>query len=64
LAQTLAKGFVENGFMFISGVAGGIMKAANCRAGTKNSFGLNIKLPHEQKANSYIRDSTHLMKVK
>jgi uncharacterized protein (TIGR00730 family) len=64
LAQNLAKGLVENGFMIISGAGGGIMKAANCGAGADNSFGLNIKLPHEQQANSYIRDSTHLMEFK
>ena len=40
------------------------MKAANCGAGADNSFGLNIKLPHEQQANFYIRDSTHLMEFK
>ena len=27
-------------------------------------LGLNIKLPHEQQANSYIRDSIHLMEFK
>ena len=64
LAQTLAKGLVENGFMIISGAGRGIMKAANCGAGADNSFGLNIKLPQEQQANSYIRDSTHLMEFK
>ena len=50
--------------MIISGAGRGIMKAANCGAGADNSFGLNIKLPHEQQANSYIRDSTHLMEFK
>ena len=64
LAQTLAKDLVKNGFMIISGAGGGIMQAANCGAGAENSFGLNIKLPHEQEANSYIRDSTHLMEFK
>jgi predicted Rossmann-fold nucleotide-binding protein len=49
----------KNGFMVISGADEGIMEAANCGAGADNSFGLNIKLPHEQQANSYIRDSTH-----
>ena len=64
LAQTLAKDLVQNGFMIISGAGGGIMQAANCGAGAENSFGLNIKLPHEQEANSYIRDSNHLMEFK
>jgi predicted Rossmann-fold nucleotide-binding protein len=40
------------------------MQATNCGAGAENSFGLNINLPHEQEASSYIRDSTHLMEVK
>ena len=64
LAQTLAKSLVENGFMIISGAGGGIMEAANCGAGAGNSFGLNIKLPHEQAANSFIRDSANLMEFK
>jgi len=64
LAQTLAKGLVENGFMIISGAGGGIMEAANRGAGAEYSFGLNIKLPHEQAANSFIRDSANLMEFK
>ncbi len=64
LAQTLAKGLVENGFMIISGAGGGIMEAANRGAGDDNSFGLNIKLPHEQSANPFIRDSANLMEFK
>jgi predicted Rossmann-fold nucleotide-binding protein len=64
LAQTLAKGLVENRFMIISGAGGGIMEATHCGAGAENSFRLNIKLPHEQQANSYIRDTSHLMEFK
>lgn len=64
LARTLAKDLVENGYMIISGAGGGIMEAANYGAGADKSFGLNIKLPHEQEANSFIRDSTNLMEFK
>jgi uncharacterized protein (TIGR00730 family) len=64
LAQTLAKDLAKNGFMIISGAGGGIMEAANCGAGADNSFGLNIKLPHEQAANAFIRDSANLMEFK
>jgi uncharacterized protein (TIGR00730 family) len=64
LAQTLAKSLVENGFMIISGAGGGIMEAANRGAGANNSFGLNIKLPHEQAANSFIRGSANLIEFK
>lgn len=77
LAQSLAKGLVENGFQVITGGGGGIMEAANRGAdaggrgsdasrgsGASTSFGLNIKLPHEQMANPFIRDSANLMEFK
>jgi|TARA_B110000495_G_C22372009_1_gene241712 hypothetical protein len=61
LNYELAKSLVENGFMINSGAGGGIMKAANRGAFVDNSFGLNIKLPHEQATNSFIYDSANLM---
>ncbi|MBC8282591.1 MAG: TIGR00730 family Rossman fold protein [Nitrospinae bacterium] len=64
LTKNLAKILVENNFLIISGAGGGVMQAANEGAGEGNSFGLNIKLPHEQAANPFIRDSPHLLEFK
>mgnify|MGYP002629944290 CR=1 FL=1 len=64
LAKNLAKDLVKNNFQIISGAGGGIMEAANRGAGEENSFGLNIKLPHEQAANPYINNSAHLLEFK
>jgi len=61
LAKNLSKDLVQNGFLIISGAGGGVMQAANEGAGQNKSFGLNIKLPHEQVANSFIRDSPNLI---
>ena len=45
---------VESGWMVITGAGGGIMKAAQGGAGRDASFGVNIRLPFEQKANDVI----------
>ncbi len=64
MAQELAAELVRNGQMVISGAGGGIMEAANRGAGAKNSFGLNIKLPFEQKPNPYIQGDPKLISLK
>ena len=64
LARNLSKDLVQNGFLIISGAGGGVMQAANEGAGKNKSFGLNIKLPHEQVANPFIRNSPNLIEFK
>jgi uncharacterized protein (TIGR00730 family) len=64
LAQELSRQLVQEGFMMISGAGPGIMEAVNRGAGKENSFGVNIKLPFEQSANSYIVDDPKLMQCK
>lgn len=64
MSRDLAEGLTRNGLMVVSGAGGGIMEAANRGAGAKNSFGLNIKLPFEQKANPYIQNDPKLMNFK
>ena len=51
----------EHGFMTITGAGEGIMGAAQEGAGRESSFGLNIKLPFEQKANDTIIGDHKLM---
>ena len=64
MAATLALELARNGLMVISGAGGGIMEAANRGSGAKMSFGLNIKLPFEQKPNSYIKNDPKLISFK
>jgi len=60
-AKEFAKKMQEAGFMSITGAGPGIMEAAQEGSGRDSSFGLNIKLPFEQGANSIIHgDSKHI----
>jgi uncharacterized protein (TIGR00730 family) len=51
MAKELGKKLAEAGFMVITGGGPGIMQAANEGAGPQHSFGVNIRLPFEQKPN-------------
>lgn len=55
LAETIARKLSDAGFSVISGGGPGLMEAVNKGAyhGRAPSVGLNIELPHEQKANDY-----------
>ena len=52
---------VEHGYMIITGGGDGIMGAAQKGAGAENSFGLNIRLPFEQRANEMIHGDPKLI---
>jgi uncharacterized protein (TIGR00730 family) len=51
----------EHGFMTITGGGDGIMGAAQRGAGREQSFGLNIRLPFEQRANETIHGDPKLI---
>ncbi len=61
LAEEFARRIADRGFMVITGAGGGIMEACQRGAGRDRSFGVNIRLPHEQRANSIIRGDPKLM---
>ena len=64
IAADFARCITKAGFMVITGAGGGIMQAGNEGAGRDNSFGLNIRLPFEQGANSAIDGDDKLIDFK
>ena len=54
VAREFARQIVREGYMVITGGGDGIMGAAQQGAGAAHSFGLNIRLPFEQRANETI----------
>src|SRR6266566_3863631 len=60
-AEQFAREMRERGFMIITGGGDGIMGAAQRGAGRQYSFGLNIRLPFEQKANEIIEGDPKLV---
>ena len=54
LAEEFARAMVAQGYMVITGGGEGIMGAAQRGAGREKSFGLNIRLPFEQRPNETI----------
>jgi hypothetical protein len=61
LAREFARRIVEENFMIITGGGNGIMGAAQQGAGAEKSFGLNIRLPFEQRANPVIEGDPKLI---
>jgi uncharacterized protein (TIGR00730 family) len=60
-AETFAERIRELGYMIITGGGEGIMGAAQRGAGRAFSFGLNIRLPFEQRANETIEGDPKLV---
>lgn len=60
-AEAFARKMVELGYMIVTGGGDGIMGAAQKGAGRENSFGLNIRLPFEQRANETIHGDPKLV---
>jgi len=67
-AYAMAKEFgqlmAQSGWMVITGAASGIMRAGHEGAGRPASFGLNIRLPFEQGANTIIAKDEKLVTCK
>lgn len=63
-AVKFAEKIRDQGFMIITGAGDGIMKAAQKGAGREKSFGVNIQLPFEQKANEFIQNDPKLIEFK
>ncbi len=60
-AEDFGRQMVANNYMVITGGGDGIMGAAQRGAGRENSFGLNIRLPFEQRANEVIHGDPKLI---
>jgi uncharacterized protein (TIGR00730 family) len=61
LAEEFGRQMVANDYMVITGGGDGIMGAAQRGAGREHSFGLNIILPFEQRANEIIHGDRKLI---
>ena len=61
MAEEFGREIVKRNFMVITGGGDGVMGAAQKGAGRENSFGLNIRLPFEQKANPIIEGDGKLI---
>jgi uncharacterized protein (TIGR00730 family) len=57
MARQLGEQLAEAGYMVITGGGPGIMQAVNEGAGPEHSFGVNIRLPFEQKSNPILKES-------
>ncbi|PID74104.1 MAG: TIGR00730 family Rossman fold protein [Desulfobacterales bacterium] len=53
-AVALGRALKDSGYMVITGGGPGIMQAVNEGAGAEHSFGVNIRLPFEQKSNPVV----------
>lgn len=60
-AEEFGRKMRESGYMIITGGGDGIMGAAMQGAGREDSFGLNIRLPFEQRANEVIEGDPKLI---
>ena len=64
LARDLARQLATDGWMIVTGAGPGIMAAGTEGAGRDLSFGVNIRLPHEQGANAFIAQDPKLVEMR
>jgi len=64
MARLFGQKLAEAGYMVITGGGAGIMQAAHEGAGPEHSFGVNIRLPFEQRPNPVIEGNPRLITYK
>lgn len=64
MARRFGEKLAAAGFMVITGGGPGIMQAVNEGAGSERSFGVSIRLPHEQSPNPVLKDSPRVITYK
>lgn len=64
MARRFGRKLAEAGYMVITGGGAGIMQAANEGAGPEHSFGVNIRLPFEQRPNPVVEGNPRLITYK
>ena len=64
MAKLFGKKLADTGYMVITGGGSGIMQAVNEGAGSEHSFGMNIRLPFEQRPNPVIEGNPRLIMYK
>ncbi len=64
MAKQFGQKLAEVGYMVITGGGGGIMQAVNEGAGPEHSFGVNIRLPFEQRPNPVLEGNPRLITYK
>ncbi|HYC22856.1 MAG TPA: TIGR00730 family Rossman fold protein [Candidatus Bathyarchaeia archaeon] len=63
-AHEFARRLADSGWMVITGAGPGIMRACQEGSGRDRSFGINIRLPFEQKPNEFIHRDAKLINFK
>ena len=64
LARDLASQMAQADWMVVTGAGPGIMAAGLQGAGREHSFGVNIRLPHEEGANVFIAQDPKLVEMR
>lgn len=64
MAEEFARILTDKDYMVVTGSGSGVMEGGNKGAKTGKEFGLNIRLPYEQKPNPYIDEKDKIINFK